>query len=103
MKEALLRGDFDLLHEVLRSSWEAKKRMASRIVSEKIERMYAKALEAGAYCARISGAGGGGFMIFLANPMRKDQVAEALRGCEDEGTVYGCHFTSEGAQAWRVK
>jgi D-glycero-alpha-D-manno-heptose-7-phosphate kinase len=103
MKEALLRGDFDLLHEVLRSSWEAKKRMASRIVSEKIERMYAKALEAGAYCARISGAGGGGFMIFLADPMRKNLVADTLRSCEDAGIVYGCHFTSEGAQAWKVK
>jgi D-glycero-alpha-D-manno-heptose-7-phosphate kinase len=103
MKEALLRGDFDLLHEVLRSSWEAKKRMASRIVSEKIERMYAMALDAGAYCARISGAGGGGFMIFLADPMRKSLVADSLRSCADEGFVYGCHFTSEGAQAWKVK
>ena len=72
MKEALLRGDFKLLHDVLRSSWEAKKRMASQIVNDQIELLYAKALEAGAYCARISGAGGGGFMIFLADPMRKD-------------------------------
>lgn len=102
MKESLLRGDFHLLHEVLRSSWEAKKRMATKIVNERIEEMYAKALEAGAYCARISGAGGGGFMIFLADPMRKGRVADALRGCEDAGIVYGCHFTSIGAQAWKV-
>jgi D-glycero-alpha-D-manno-heptose-7-phosphate kinase len=102
MKEALLRGDFKLLHDVLRSSWGAKKRMASRIVNERIEMLYAKALEAGAYCARISGAGGGGFMIFFADPMRKDRVADALRRCEDNGTVYGCHFTNEGARAWRV-
>jgi len=103
MKEALLRGDFCLLHEVLRSSWDAKKRMASRIVNEKIETMYERALEAGAYCARISGAGGGGFMMFLTDPMRKDRVAEALRRCNDDGIVYGCHFTETGAQAWRVK
>jgi D-glycero-alpha-D-manno-heptose-7-phosphate kinase len=38
MKEALLRGDFHLLREVLLSSWESKKRMASQIVNEKIER-----------------------------------------------------------------
>jgi D-glycero-alpha-D-manno-heptose-7-phosphate kinase len=103
MKESLLRGDFHLLHEVLRSSWDAKKRMASQIVNEKIETMYARALEAGAYCARISGAGGGGFMMFLADPMRKLRVAEALRSCENNGVVYGCHFTHVGAQAWRVK
>lgn len=103
MKESLLRGDFGLLHEVLRSSWEAKKRMASQIVNEKIERIYTKALNAGAHCARISGAGGGGFMIFLADPMRKKLVAEALSECENNGVVYGCHFTHVGAQAWRVK
>jgi D-glycero-alpha-D-manno-heptose-7-phosphate kinase len=103
MKESLLRGDFCLLHEVLRSSWKAKKRMASQIVNEKIEAIYLSALEAGAYCARISGAGGGGFMMFLADPMRKHRVAEALRECENNGIVYGCHFTNVGAQAWRVK
>ena len=103
MKEALLRGDFRLLHEVLLSSWESKKRMASQIVNEKIERIYARALEAGAYCARISGAGGGGFMMFLADPMRKNRVADALRDCENNGVVYGCHFTRDGAQAWRVR
>jgi D-glycero-alpha-D-manno-heptose-7-phosphate kinase len=103
MKEALLRGDFKLLHDVLRSSWEAKKRMATRIVNEKIEELYAKALEAGAYCGRISGAGGGGFMIFFADPMLKDRVADALQRCENDGVVYGCHFTNDGAQAWRVR
>ena len=103
MKEALLRGDFTLLHEILRGSWEAKKRMAGQIVNEHIEMLYAKALDAGAYCARISGAGGGGFMIFLADPMRKNRVADALQNCGQGGIVYGCHFTGIGAQAWRVK
>jgi D-glycero-alpha-D-manno-heptose-7-phosphate kinase len=103
MKEALLRGDFQLLHDVLRQSWDAKKRMASRIVSEKIETLYEKALEAGAYCARISGAGGGGFMMFLTDPMRKDEVADILRSVEDTGVAYACHFTGVGAQAWKVK
>lgn len=103
MKEALLRGDFCLLHEVLRSSWDAKKRMASQIVDARIEDLYRTALKAGAHCARISGAGGGGFMMFLTDPMRKDRVAHALRSFEDAGVVYGCHFTSVGAQAWKVR
>ena len=103
MKESLLRGDFNLLHQILRDSWESKKRMAGPIVNERIEMLYGMALEAGAYCARISGAGGGGFMIFLADPMRKNLVAEALQRCQDNGIVYGCHFTSMGAQAWKVK
>ena len=102
MKECLLRGDFQRLHEVLRSSWESKKRMASQISNEHIERLYTCALSAGAYCARISGAGGGGFMIFLTDPIYKDKVASALRASHEGGIAYGCHFTARGVQAWRV-
>ena len=96
MKECLLRGDFQLLHNVLRSSWESKKRMASQITNEHIERLYASALEAGAYCAKISGAGGGGFMMFLTDPIQKDKVAAALYAIQDGGKAYGCHFTAGG-------
>jgi D-glycero-alpha-D-manno-heptose-7-phosphate kinase len=102
MKECLLRGDFNLLHDVLRSSWESKKRMASKITNEHIERLYACALDAGAYCAKISGAGGGGFMMFLTDPVHKDKVAATLTNSYDGGTVYRCHFTGVGVQAWRI-
>lgn len=102
MKECLLRGDFRRLHEVLRSSWESKKRMASQISNEHIERLYRSALEAGAYCARISGAGGGGFMMFLTDPIHKDDVEAALRAQHEGGAAYRCHFTEVGATAWKV-
>ena len=102
MKECLLRGDFNALHEVLRASWASKKRMARQITNEQIERLYAAALEAGAHCAKISGAGGGGFMWLLADPIHKDKVAAALHAAQPGGTAYGCHFTSSGVQAWRV-
>jgi D-glycero-alpha-D-manno-heptose-7-phosphate kinase len=102
MKECLLRGNFQLLHEVLRNSWESKKRMASKITNEHLESLYSCALNAGAYCAKISGAGGGGFMIFLTDPIYKDDVAAALSASYDGGTIYRCHFTGVGVQAWRV-
>jgi D-glycero-alpha-D-manno-heptose-7-phosphate kinase len=102
MKECLLRGDFRLLHEVLRSSWESKKKMARQISNEQIEGLYACALKAGAHCARISGAGGGGFMMFLVDPIHKDKVVAALRNHHAGGTTYACHFTPGGVQVWRV-
>jgi len=102
MKECLLRGDFKRLHEVLRSSWESKRRMATLITNEEIDRLYASALEAGAYCAKISGAGGGGFLWLLTDPIHKDQVVAALRATHPGGTAYGCHFTARGVEAWRV-
>jgi D-glycero-alpha-D-manno-heptose-7-phosphate kinase len=102
MKECLLRGDFALLHQVLRQSWESKKRMASRITNEHIDSLYACAIEAGAYCAKISGAGGGGFMMFLTDPIQKDKVAAALHARHSGGMAYSCHFSAGGVQAWRV-
>jgi D-glycero-alpha-D-manno-heptose-7-phosphate kinase len=102
MKECLLRGDFQHLHEVLRSSWESKKKMANAITNEHIECLYACALESGAHCAKISGAGGGGFMMFLTDPIHKDEIAAALHARRDGGRAYGCHFTARGVQAWRV-
>jgi D-glycero-alpha-D-manno-heptose-7-phosphate kinase len=102
MKECLLRGDFESLYQVLRDSWESKKRMASQITNEQIERLYACAIDAGAHGARISGAGGGGFMIFLTDPIHKDKVAAALHATHEGGMAYGCHFTAGGVQAWRV-
>lgn len=103
MKECLLRGDFPRLHEVLRSSWESKKRMARQITNDEIEGLYACALDAGAYCAKISGAGGGGFMIFLTDPIHKDKVAAALRQHHPGGLTYACHFTPAGVQVWRAQ
>ena len=102
MKECLLRGDFQCLELVLRSSWESKKRMASQITNEKIEALYACALQAGARCAKISGAGGGGFMIFLVDPIQKDKVTAVLHEQHPGGTAYACHFTPGGVQVWRV-
>ena len=102
MKESLLRGDFQKLHQIMRRSWEAKKRMARQIVNDQIEAAYASALDAGAYCAKISGAGGGGFMIFLTDPMRKERVAQALGELDSCGTIYRCHFTGSGAMVWKA-
>lgn len=102
MKECLLRGDFPLLYDVMRHSWESKKRMASQITNAHIDRLYACAMDAGAHCAKISGAGGGGFMMFLTDPILKDKVAAALHAQHDGGTSYSCHFTGRGVQAWRI-
>src|SRR5579875_2388245 len=103
MKECLLRGDFARMHEVLRESWEAKRRMAAGICSTRLETLYRRGLQAGAYCGRISGAGGAGFILFLVDPVRKARLCAALRQVYRQGLVFGCHFTSAGTQAWRVQ
>ena len=102
MKECLLRGEFTKLADVMEAAWQAKKSMAQSITNERIDGFYNIAIEAGAFCGKVSGAGGGGFMMFLVDMKHKMQVINALSAHRD-GTVYGCHFSDRGAEAWRVQ
>jgi D-glycero-alpha-D-manno-heptose-7-phosphate kinase len=102
MKDALLRGDIVRIGEVMQAAWDAKKRMAKSISNDRIERFYEVALRAGAYCGKVTGAGGGGFMMFLVEMTRRFAVIQALEQL-GEGKVLGCHFRTEGADAWRVE
>lgn len=103
MKEALLRGDFPMLYNVLQDSWVSKKKMATQIVTSDIERLYQAGLENGAYCARISGAGGGGFMVFLTHPLLRDNVSRSLLRIQPLGKVFSCHFSHSGAHSWEAR
>jgi D-glycero-alpha-D-manno-heptose-7-phosphate kinase len=100
MKEALLKGDFELLGRSLRQSWEAKKRMAHNITNDLIDDVFQRAERAGARAAKVSGAGGGGFMMLLVDPPRRMEVIRALRECG--GEVMNCHFTKSGTAGWRM-
>lgn len=101
MKEALLTGDFDVLAESLRQSWESKKRMAASVSNPTIEHVLETALGAGARAAKVSGAGGGGFMMLLVDPVRRMEVLRALKGCG--GVAMDCQFTKHGTQGWTIR
>ncbi len=98
MKEALLKGNVREMACVLGRSWEAKKKLAKSISNQAIDEAYEAAMQAGAYSGRISGAGGGGFIIFMADPVRKYEVIRALRLCG--GCILPFHFSDCGAHAW---
>ena len=100
MKEALLKSNMQEIGRVLGRSWESKKKIASSISNPAIEKAYDSALKAGAISGRISGAGGGGFIIFMADPILKYDVIRALETCG--GTVFRFHFSDHGAQGWSV-
>lgn len=100
MKEALLRGDFARLAESLRDSWAAKKRTARSVSNTQIDSVYDRALNAGALAGKVSGAGGGGFMMLLVAPHKRMDVIRELQSCG--GQVMNCHFTEDGTQGWRI-
>lgn len=100
MKEAILRGDLDRYAAILGRSWASKKQMAQGISNPEIDAVYDAAVGAGALAGKISGAGGGGFMMFFVPPGRRMSVLREL--ARFPGQVMNFHFTGVGAQAWTL-
>ena len=100
MKEALLKGDFKGFSECLLNGWLAKKNIASSISNPFLDDLYQYALDNGAESAKISGAGGGGFMMIYCNPCKRIALIRALK--EKHGMVLTPSFTETGTQAWTI-
>ncbi len=100
MKECLLKGDFAGIVESMREGWESKKRSARTVSNSHIEEIYESACAAGALAGKVSGAGGGGFMMFFTPPDKRMDLIRSLN--RFEGQVSNCHFTKHGTQSWRV-
>lgn len=100
MKKCLLRGDFEGFVETMRSGWENKKLSASTVSNPYIDEIYDSTIKSGALAGKVSGAGGGGFMLFFVPPEKRMQVTRNLNSFK--GQVSNCHFTKHGAQAWRI-
>jgi D-glycero-alpha-D-manno-heptose-7-phosphate kinase len=100
MKECVLKGDLHRLEATLQAGWEAKKQTASSISNPLIEQVEEMAFANGARAAKVSGAGGGGFMMFLCDPDRRIELTRALQA--QGGQLLDFHFTQQGASSWRV-
>ncbi len=101
MKEALLRGDLKLFGQYMGKAWESKKRTAQAISNPHVESVYERAMAAGALAGKLSGAGGGGFMMFLVDPVQRMQLIDALTETE-AGKVVPVRFQKYGTEGWRV-
>ncbi|MCL2380181.1 MAG: dehydrogenase [Treponema sp.] len=100
MKEALLKGDFKGFSNCLLNSWLAKKNAAASISNSFLDDIYQHALDNGAESAKISGAGGGGFMMIFCDPCRRAGLIKALK--EKQGMILTPTFTGTGTQAWII-
>jgi D-glycero-alpha-D-manno-heptose-7-phosphate kinase len=98
MKEALLKGRLHEIGEILNYGFEQKRNMAANISNNNIESIYAAARKAGATGGKISGAGGGGFMIFYCPNNTRYAVIDALNTFGGEIKRYS--FTQYGLSTW---
>jgi D-glycero-alpha-D-manno-heptose-7-phosphate kinase len=100
MKEAILTGRLDIIGEILDFGWNFKKQMAEGISNPLIDELYTSALKAGATGGKISGAGGGGFMIFYCPQNTRYAVMNALKPFGGEFKRY--QFVESGVVSWRI-
>jgi D-glycero-alpha-D-manno-heptose-7-phosphate kinase len=100
MKHALLMGDIDDLAQIMDHSWVCKQKTAHSISNPEIEALEAVARANGAKAGKISGAGGGGFMMFVVDPEDKPRLARELQsaGRNSDSVV----FTHQGVESWSV-
>jgi len=76
--ERLRSGDVDAIGPAVRESWEAKRKLASGVSNGQVDGAVSRALDAGASGAKLTGAGGGGFLLVLCPVERQRVVRESL-------------------------
>jgi D-glycero-alpha-D-manno-heptose-7-phosphate kinase len=82
-KSVLQEGDFDAFGSLLHQSWALKKRMAGQISNGRIDEIYEAARRAGAVGGKITGAGGGGFILLCAPYEKHQAIRQALNGLQE--------------------
>lgn len=100
MKLAVLKGDMREFARILGQGWEDKKKMAGAISNPVIEEAFGVATKAGALAGKVSGAGGGGFIMFFVEPTKKKAVTDALKKLD--GFTMHFNFTDGGAHGWKI-
>ena len=96
MKAALLAGELNQFGLLLHEGWEIKKRLSSKISNRQIDEMYEAALRNGAVGGKITGAGGGGFLLLFCQPSYQQNVRNALAAMGVR--EMGFEFDFQGAQ-----
>ena len=101
MKNNLLRGNIDEMGRLLHQGWELKKKFTEGISNPLIDSLYARAREAGALGGKLTGAGGGGYLLLFADFSRRNKIAEVVE--KAGGHVVDFSFEMNGVQSWQVR
>jgi D-glycero-alpha-D-manno-heptose-7-phosphate kinase len=98
MKKALLEGDIANVAEIMNRGWAAKKATANGVSNPEIEKILDIASHCGAKAGKVSGAGGGGFVMILIPPERRFELVKVLQ--DQRGTCLPCVFNAQGVVSW---
>jgi D-glycero-alpha-D-manno-heptose-7-phosphate kinase len=100
MKNTLLKRRLNDFGDLLGSAWEEKKKMSPKISNDFIDAAYEEARKQGALGGKVTGAGGGGYMLFYCPFQLKHRVANALIAMDSQVTEF--EFTPNGLTTWSI-
>lgn len=100
MKAALLTGKLHDFGALLGEAWTQKKRMSPYISNERIDELYDLALRNGALGGKITGAGGGGYILLFCDFTKKHRLIESLESAG--ATITEFAFESKGLTTWQA-
>jgi D-glycero-alpha-D-manno-heptose-7-phosphate kinase len=78
LRAALIRGDLDAVGTLLDEGWQRKKRLAGGITNPRIDCLYSRARESGALGGKVTGAGGGGYLLLYCPPRYQSRLRAAM-------------------------
>ncbi|HCR00665.1 MAG TPA: hypothetical protein DIU48_14665 [Acidobacteria bacterium] len=78
IRDALTRRDWPELAQQMNREWQVRQTLGSGVSTPAIEALLAQATAAGAIAGKVCGAGGGGCVLFMVDPLRRTEVCDAL-------------------------
>ena len=66
------------LGKLMREAWDSKRSLSNKVSNPQVDEMYNQALSAGALGGKLTGAGGGGFMLLFAPPAAHSEIRNRL-------------------------
>jgi len=72
------KGDISAFGELLHEGWEAKRSLSDCVSNPEVDALYGAARDAGALGGKLTGAGGGGFLLLFVPPDRQEEVRVKL-------------------------
>ena len=101
LKDALTQGNLDDFGAILNKNWLLKQSLATGITNQRINDLYATALDAGALGGKLLGAGGGGFMLFYVPTHKQSAVDMAMQTLETKS--FDFNMESLGSQIIHIE
>ena len=103
VKENLLssKPNFERVGELLHHSWMEKRNISKNMSDNGIDELYDLGIKNGAYGGKLLGAGGGGYLLFVHSPKKRNQLVNILHDNNKE--ILDFDFEKKGTKVWYVE